>query len=65
MKITHGTGDRFVVNGTMGRHKRWTKYGFRDGFRTNIDLGSPNEVGKCRDAIEFFIELVNLRICFT
>jgi hypothetical protein len=65
MKTSHGTGDRFVVNGTVGRNKRWPKYSFRDGFRTNIDLGSPNEVRKCRDEIGFCREFVNLMTCFT
>jgi hypothetical protein len=45
--------------------KQWPKYGFRDGFRTNIDLESPNEVYKCRDEIRFCSEFVNLRTCFT
>jgi hypothetical protein len=40
-------------------------YGFRDGFRTNIDLGSLNEVHKYRDEIKFCMEFVNLRTCFT
>jgi hypothetical protein len=39
--------------GQWDNTKRWPKYGFRDGFRTNIDLGSPNEVRKCRDEIGF------------
>jgi hypothetical protein len=38
---------------------------FCDGFRTNIDLESPNEVDKCRDEIVFYREFVNLRTCFT
>jgi hypothetical protein len=45
--------------------KRWSKYSFRDGLRTNIDLGSPNEVSKCRDENEFCREFVNLRTYFT
>jgi hypothetical protein len=52
----------------MGRWdniKRWPKYSFRDGFRTNIDLGSPNEIRKRRDEIRFSMEFVNLRICST
>jgi hypothetical protein len=53
-----------MVNRTVGR-RRWPKYGFCDGFRTNIDLGSPNEVGKCTDEIGFCREFVNLRTCFT
>jgi hypothetical protein len=51
-----------VVNGTVGRHKTVPKYGFRDGFRINIDLGSYDDVCKCREEIEFCSEFVNLRI---
>jgi hypothetical protein len=40
--------------------KRWPKYCFRDLFRININLGSPNEVRKCIDEIEFCREFVNL-----
>jgi hypothetical protein len=40
--------------------RQWPKYGFYDEFRTNIDLESPNETGKCRDKIEFCREFVNL-----
>jgi hypothetical protein len=32
---------------------------------TNIDLGSPSEVNKCRDEIKFYNEFVNLGACFT
>lgn len=44
--------------------RRWddsnqlSKYGFRDGFSTDIDLRSTNEIGKCRDEIWFYIEFV-------
>jgi hypothetical protein len=56
-----------VVNRTVDVTKRWSKYGFRGGFETNIDLGSANEVRKCkcRDEIEFCSEFVNLSTCFT
>jgi hypothetical protein len=54
MNIAQGTRDRFVVNRTGGGDaKRWPEYDFRDEFRINIDLGSPNEVGKCRDGTGF------------
>jgi hypothetical protein len=51
--------------GRWDEAKQWPKYGFRDGFRTNIDLGSPNAVGKYRDEIGFCREFVNLITCFT
>jgi hypothetical protein len=50
--------------GRLDDTKQWPKYGFRVGFKTNIDLGNPNEVRKCRDEIEFCMEFVNLRTDF-
>jgi hypothetical protein len=41
------------------------KYDFHDGFSTNVDLGSPNKVGKCKDEIGFCREFVNLVNWFT
>jgi hypothetical protein len=40
--------------------KQWQKYYFHDGFSTNVDLVSPNKVGKCRDEIVFCREFVHL-----
>jgi hypothetical protein len=54
-----------VVNRMVGRRKTVAGIWFPDGFRTNIDLGSPNKVGKCRNEIEFCSEFVNLRTYFT
>jgi hypothetical protein len=51
-------GDGFVVN--RDSTKQWQKYFFYDGFSTNIDLWSPNKVGKCRDEIWFYREFINL-----
>jgi hypothetical protein len=33
--------------------KQWLEYGFHDEFSINVDLGSPNEVGTCKDTIWF------------
>jgi hypothetical protein len=55
VKTTHDIGDRFVIKG------RWPKYGVYDRFRTNIDLESPDEVGKYRNKIKFCREFVNLK----
>ena len=43
MMTAHGTEDIFVVMRLWlwDDIKRWPKYDFRDGFRTNIDLWSP------------------------
>jgi hypothetical protein len=45
--------------------KQWQKYDFYDGFSINVDLGSPNKVGKYRDEIEFCREFVYLGNRFT
>jgi hypothetical protein len=65
MKTTHGTKIYLWSMGRWDDTKRWPKYDFRDGFRSNIVLGSPDEVRKCRDEIGFCREFVNLRTCFT
>ena len=52
--------DEFVVNRTVDSAKQWQKYDFHDEFSTNVDLGSPNKVDKCRDEIGFCREFVNL-----
>jgi hypothetical protein len=50
----------FWSTGQWNSTKQWEKYDFHDGFNTNVDLESPNKVGKCRDEIGFCREFVNL-----
>lgn len=59
-----GSGDRFVVNKMVGRRET-AEYGFHDGFNINVDLGSSNEVGTCRNKFWFCREFVKLGTCFT
>ena len=46
--------------GRWDNAKQWQKCDFHDGFSTNVDLGSPNKIDKCRDEIGFCREFVNL-----
>jgi hypothetical protein len=55
IKTTHDIGDRFVVNGTVGRCKTVIEIWFHDEFRTNIYLGSSNKTDKM---INIVIKLV-------
>lgn len=51
--------------GRWGGTKTWIEYAFRDVLSINVTLGSPGEVVKCIDKIEFCREIVNLEIDFT